>query len=122
MHWNGCPNVNLKFEELLRSSETFKHLNTSILSIGTCPFHVTHNKFRSDITNLDFNVGSFATDGNFFFKLSAARRADYIDIGTVKEGNDELKNSLLQKTSTRRELQRAQSRIKTGMKRRHQLN
>ena len=54
--------------------------------------------------------------------LSAVRRADYIDIGTVKEDNDELKNSLLQKTRTQKELQRAQSRIETGMKRRQELS
>ena len=62
---NG-PNVNLKFEELLRSSESFKHLNISVFSISTCPLHITHNRFRSDITKLDFNVDSFAIDVNFF--------------------------------------------------------
>ena len=34
----------------------------------------------------------------------------------VKEGNNELKNCLLQKTSTQKELQRAQSKIETGIK------
>ena len=40
----------------------------------------------------------------------------------MKEGNDELKNCLLQKTSTRKELQRAQSSIGTGMKTRQELS
>ena len=40
----------------------------------------------------------------------------------VKEGNDELKNCLFQKTSTWKELQRAQSKIETGMKRRLELS
>ena len=44
--------------------------------------------------------------------------ADYV----VKEGNDELKNCLLQKASTLKELQRAQSKIETGMKKRQELS
>lgn len=40
----------------------------------------------------------------------------------LKEGNDELKQSLTQKNSTRKELQRAQSKIETGMKRREELS
>ena len=39
----------------------------------------------------------------------------------VKEGNDELKECLSHKTSTRKELQRAQSKIETGTKRRQEL-
>ena len=39
----------------------------------------------------------------------------------VVEGNKELKKCLLQKTSTRTELQRAQSKIESGMKRRQEL-
>ena len=37
---NG-PNVNLKFEELLRSSESFKHLNISVFSIFFFFFFLT---------------------------------------------------------------------------------
>ena len=39
----------------------------------------------------------------------------------LKEGNDALKQSLTQKNSTRKELQRAQSKIEIGMKRREEL-
>ena len=38
------------------------------------------------------------------------------------EGNEELKNCLLKKNSTRKDLQRAQSKIETGMKRRQELS
>ena len=39
--WNGWrPNVNLKFDDLLVSSEDFQNLNISILSVGTCPLHI----------------------------------------------------------------------------------
>ena len=40
----------------------------------------------------------------------------------VKEGNDELKNCLLQKTNTRKEPYRAQFKIETGMNRRQELS
>ena len=64
-------NVKFKFEVLLRSSESFKHLNTLVLSIGTCAIYITHNEFGHGIKvfnvfNQDFNVDSFAIDINFF--------------------------------------------------------
>ena len=37
------PNVNLRFEELLNTSLEVKNLNTSILSIAACPFHIVRN-------------------------------------------------------------------------------
>ena len=74
------PNVNLKFEKLLQASATFEQLDTTILSIGTCPLHITHNGFRAGVSKLNFNIDGFAIDISFFFKLSAGRRADYIKI------------------------------------------
>ena len=58
--------VKLKFEKFLRSSESFRHINTTNLSAGTCALYITHNGFRSGIAKLDFNVDSFAIDVNFF--------------------------------------------------------
>ena len=43
----NSPNVNLRFEELLNISLEVKNLKTIILSIGTCPLHIVHNKFRA---------------------------------------------------------------------------
>ena len=74
------PNVNLKFDDLLVSSKDFQNLNTSILSVGTCPLHIVHNAFRAGVKTLDFKIDTYAVDINFFFKLLAARRADYLDI------------------------------------------
>ena len=71
------PNVNLRFEQLLNTSLEMKNLNTSILLIGTCPLYIVHNTFRAGVNKLNFSIDSFAIDVNFFFKLSAARRADY---------------------------------------------
>lgn len=92
------PNVNLKFEKLLKSSDIFNKLNKSILDIGTCPLHITHNGFRNGITKLSFNIDSFVIDINFFFKLSAARRADYLDIGSLTK----VTSHFLQKHSSTR--------------------
>ena len=55
------PNVNIKFESLLKSSEKMKIFNTSILSIGTCPLHIVHNAFRAGINVLNFSIDSFAS-------------------------------------------------------------
>ena len=71
------PSVNLKFEDLLKSSPNIKSMDTTILSIGTYPRHIVHNAFRAGVNALNFNIDSFIIDVNFFFKLSAARRADF---------------------------------------------
>ena len=81
----GMSGSNHKFEELFWSSESLKHLNNSVMYIGTCPLHLILNGFGSGITKLDFNGDSFAIDVNFFFKLSAASRANCIDIGSLTE-------------------------------------
>ena len=71
------PSVNLKFEDILKSSPHIKSLGTTILSTETCPLHIVHNVFRAEVNALDFNIDSFIFDVNFFFKLSAARTVDY---------------------------------------------
>ena len=48
---NG-PSVNLKFEDLLKSSPQVKSVDTTILSIGTFPLNVVHNAFRARINAL----------------------------------------------------------------------
>ena len=79
------PNVNVKFERLLKSSKKMKSLNTNIISIGTCPLHIVHNAFRAGVNVLNFNIDSFAIGVNFFFKHSAARRSDYRQIEDLAE-------------------------------------
>ena len=39
------PSVNIKFKDLLKSSPQIKSLDTTILSIGTCPLHIVLNAF-----------------------------------------------------------------------------
>ena len=65
----GGPNVNLKFEDLIKSSEQFIAAGKVILSIGTCPLHIVHNSFRNGIKLLSFDVDGFAIDVNFLQAL-----------------------------------------------------
>ena len=66
-------------------------------------------------------IKSTETFKNFILKFASSQSLVVAD-NIVKEGNDKLKNCLLQKTITRKELQRAHSKIQTGMKRRQQLS
>ena len=56
------PNVNLRFEELLKTSLGMKNLNTSILSIAPCPFHIVCNELRAGVNKLNFGLESFTID------------------------------------------------------------
>ena len=90
--------VNLKFEDLLKSSPHIKSLGITILSIGTYPLHIVHNAFRTGVNALNFNINSFIIDVNFFFKLSAARRADYKQ---MQEFTDVIAHFIQKHSSTR---------------------
>ena len=41
--------------------------------------------FRTGVRTLDFNIDTYNVDINFFFKLAAARRADYLDMEVFTE-------------------------------------
>ena len=92
------PAVNLKFEKLLKTSALFKSIQKEILSLGTCPLHIVHNAFRAGITRLEFKIDLLLVDIHFFFKLSAARRKDYVDM----EDFTETTSHFVQKHSTTR--------------------
>ena len=77
------PNVNKKFQPLLLELSYLE--NATFLNIGTCPLHIVHNTFRKRVSSLQFNVDKFALNINFFFKLSAGRRADYQKISEVTD-------------------------------------
>ena len=63
-----------------QSSDIFDQFDTEILSIGVFPLHITPKGIQAGVTKLNFHVDSFAIDINFFFKLSAAHRANYTKI------------------------------------------
>ena len=50
------PNVNLKFERSIKSSNVFSNIDKMILSVGTCPLHIVHNSFRNGIKVLEFDM------------------------------------------------------------------
>ena len=79
------PNVNLKFEELLRPSESFKHLILyfCLLVPGHSILPITGLNLvsQSEILMLIPLPLSLI----FFFKLSTSRRADYIGMGSLTE-------------------------------------
>ena len=77
------PNVNKKSQRLLLESSYLE--NTAFLDVGTCPLHIVLNAFRKGVSSLRFNVDQFALNINFFFKLSAGRRADYQKISEVTD-------------------------------------
>ena len=86
------PNVNLKFQTLLLQSN-LAEAKTTFLNIGTCPLHIVHNAFRKGVSSLVCNVDQFAIDIHFFFKLSAARRADYKSMAKINVVKYALKHS-----------------------------
>ena len=100
------PNVNKKFQSLLLESPYLE--NTTFLDIGTCPLHIVHNAFRKGVSSLRFNVDQFALDINFFFKLSASRRAAYQKISEVTDivAEHALKHSTTRWVTLRRVLVR----------------
>ena len=62
------PNVNVKCENLLQSSEIMKNLNTNIIFIRTCPLHIVHNSFRAWVNVFNFKIDLFIIDVNIFFQ------------------------------------------------------
>ena len=75
------PNVNLRFEERLNTSLEMKNLNTSVLSIAACPFHIVHNEFRAGANKLNFGLESFTVDVKSSLKscLIAFRNTPQLD-------------------------------------------
>ena len=76
------PNVNLSFERKLRNHlEQF--FDTNFLPIGTCSLHSAHTAFKKGMSCLSCDVDKVFHDLYFFFKLSSARREDYVQLEAV---------------------------------------
>ena len=60
-----------------------KKEDTSILLLGTCSLHPVHIAFKYGILEVDVPFEIFFNDLSFFFKLSAARRENYVGVGLV---------------------------------------
>ena len=80
------PSVNKKFERnLLQSLEVNE--GTRFICIGSCPLHIVNNSFGEGMGSLRavINLDQFAIDLHFFFKYSAARREDFLQIRDITD-------------------------------------
>ena len=76
-------NVNKKFQGLLLELSYLE--NTTFLDAGTCSLHIVHKALMFNELINTTHVDQFALDINFFFKLSAGRRADYQKVSEVND-------------------------------------
>ena len=68
--------VNTSFLNQLKSE--IEEIRQSFIDIETCPLDITNNSFKAILNVLKtiLDLYQVATDFNFFFKRSAARRED----------------------------------------------
>ena len=92
------PSVNLKFEDLLKSSPHIKSGHNHSFHWDLSSLHIVRNAFRAGVHALNFNIDCFIIDVNFFFKLSAARRSDYKQ---MQEFTDVISHFIRKLSSTR---------------------
>ena len=76
------PSVNNAFQQKL-FDELQEQEGTSFLNLGTCCLHKVHNAYQTVLKELKFDFDQFAVDIHFFFKLSSARREDYMRMEEV---------------------------------------
>ena len=76
------PQVNTKFEKELIALLHEKE-ETPVVLLGICSLHPVYTTFKNRISEVDFPFETFFNDFSFFFKLSAARREDYVGVGFV---------------------------------------
>ena len=76
------PSVNNAFQQKLFDGLHEKE-GTSFLNMETCWLHKVHNAYQTALKELKFDSDQFAVDIDSFFKLSSARREDYIRMEEV---------------------------------------
>ena len=72
------PSVNKSFEDKLLTELCDQDIQ--ILNIGSCCQHKVHNAFCNALKQIDCDFDQFAIDIRSFFKLSSARRDDYLSM------------------------------------------
>ena len=75
------PSVNKSFEDKLLTE--LRDQDIQILNIGSCCLHKVHNAFRNALKQIDCDFDQFVIDIHSFFKLSSARREDYLSMEEV---------------------------------------
>lgn len=73
------PNLNLAVAKKL-NNELFNMDSPALFNLGTCTLHKVHNCFSKALDKIPLDIDEFATDLFGFFKMSAARREDLINL------------------------------------------
>ena len=77
------PSVNNAFQQKL-FDELHEKEGTSCLNVGTCCLDKVHNAYQTALKELKFDFNQFAVDIHSFFKVSSARREDYMRMDKVR--------------------------------------
>ena len=77
------PSVNNAFQPKL-FDELHEKEGTSFLNVGTCCLDKVHNAYQTALKELKFDFNQFAVDIHSFFKVSSARREDYMRMDEVR--------------------------------------
>ena len=77
------PSVNNAFQQKL-FDELHEKEGTSFLNVGTCCLDKVHNAYQTALKELKFDFNQFAVDIHSFFKVSSARREDYMRMDKVR--------------------------------------
>ena len=73
--------VNKSFDDKLLTE--LRDQDTQKLNIGSCCLSKVHNAFRNALKQTDCDFDQFAIDIHSFFKLSSARRDNYLSMEEV---------------------------------------
>ena len=73
--------VNKSFDDKLLTE--LRDQDTQKLNIGSCCLSKVHNAFRNALKQIDCDFDQFAIDIHSFFKLSSARRDNYLSMEEV---------------------------------------
>ena len=74
------PAVNLAFLKLIKEQFAKEEDVLPLVVIGTCSLHPVHTAVRKGVESLTFDFDVFVNDLFVWFKLSSARRFDYVDV------------------------------------------
>jgi len=72
--------VNLSSLKLINEQFSKEDDVLPLVVIGTCSLHQVHTAIRKGVESLPFDFDVFVNDLFAWFKLSSARRFDYVDV------------------------------------------
>ena len=95
------PAVNLSFLKLINEQFSKEDDVLPLVNIGTCSLHPVHTAVRKGVESLPFDFDVFVNDLFMWFKLSAARRFDYVDVQRQEELVDAVGQFFMKPVSSR---------------------